>query len=64
MGSTMLALLSAPRGRVSAARLVARAAAHGADPQAYGIIIRLPAVQEQREPARVLTALPETGGDR
>lgn len=64
MGSTMLALLSAPRGRVSAARLAARAAEHGADPRAYGIIIRLPAAREQREPARVLTAPPETGGGR
>ena len=60
----MLALLSAPRGRVSAARLAARAAERGADPQAYGIIIRMPCVQAELEPARVLTALPETGGDR
>ena len=60
----MLALLSAPRGRVSAARLAARAAARGADPEAYGIIIRLPRVQADSEPARVLTALPVTGGNQ
>jgi hypothetical protein len=60
----MLALLSAPRGRVSAARLAARAAGRGADPEAYGIIIRMPRVPADAEPARVLTALPQTGGDR
>ncbi len=60
----MLALLSAPRGRVSAARLAARAAARGADPEAFGIIIRMPRVPADAEPGRVLTALPQTGGDR
>lgn len=64
MGSIMLALLSAPRGRVSAARLAARTAARGDDPRAYGIIIRLPRAQAELEPARVLNAPPETGGDR
>ena len=64
MGSIMLALLSAPRGRVSAARLAARTAERGDDPRAYGIIIRLPPAQAELEPARVLNAPPETGGDR
>lgn len=60
----MLALLSAPRGRVSAARLAARSAQRGADPDAYGIIIRMPRAPADAEPAHVLTALPETGGDQ
>ena len=40
----MLALLSAPRGRVSAARIAARAAELD-EAEACGIIIRLPRVQ-------------------
>ena len=60
----MLSLLSAPRGRVSAARLAARAAERAADPEAYGIIIRIPRVSADAEPARVLTALPQTGGEQ
>lgn len=60
----MVVLLSAPRGRVSAARLAARAAEHGEDPEAYGIIIRMPRPQTQLQPARVLTALPLTGGEQ
>jgi hypothetical protein len=60
----MVVLLSAPRGRVSAARLAARAAEQADDPQAYGIIIRMPRTLVRQEPAQVLTALPETGGDR
>lgn len=60
----MVVLLSAPRGRVSAARVAARAAEHGEDPEAYGIIIRMPRPLAQLEPARVLTALPLTGGEQ
>lgn len=60
----MVVLLSAPRGRVSAARLAARTAEQADDPQAYGIIIRMPRPQAQLEPARVLTALPQTGGEQ
>jgi hypothetical protein len=40
----MLALLSAPRGRVSAARVAARAQELD-EAEAYGIIIRLPRVE-------------------
>ena len=46
----MLALLSAPRGRVSAARVAARAQELD-EAEAFGIIIRLPRVQAG-EPAR------------
>jgi hypothetical protein len=44
IGITMLALLSAPRGRVSAARVAARAQELD-EAQAFGIIIRLPRVE-------------------
>lgn len=59
----MLALLSAPRGRVSAARLAARAQ-EMEEAEAYGIIIRLPRVQADAEPVRHLRAVPMTGGNR
>ncbi|HEX6368424.1 MAG TPA: hypothetical protein VF006_05820 [Longimicrobium sp.] len=52
----MLALLSAPRGRVSAARVAARAQElHEAE--AFGIIIRLPRVTADVAPVRPLRAL-------
>lgn len=53
----MLALLSAPRGRVSAARVAARAQElHQAE--AFGIIIRLPRVEAlEAAPVRPLRAL-------
>lgn len=59
----MLALLSAPRGRVSAARLAARAQ-ELAEAEAFGIIIRLPRVQPATEaqPVRHLRALSAAGG--
>ena len=60
----MLALLSAPRGRVSAAQVAARAQELEND-EAYGIIIRLPRVRTAAaEPVRLLRALPASGGDR
>jgi hypothetical protein len=52
----MLALLSAPRGRVSAARLATRARELD-EAEAYGIIIRLPRVQAEPQSARPLRAL-------
>ncbi|WP_420126790.1 hypothetical protein [Longimicrobium sp.] len=52
----MLALLSAPRGRVSAARVAARAQEIEND-EAYGIIIRLPRVAADDAPVRPLRAL-------
>ena len=51
----MLALLSAPRGRVSARRLAARAKRQVKD-QAYGIIIHRPRAQEERPRVRPLLA--------
>lgn len=60
----MLALLSAPRGRVSAARLAARAQERD-DAQAFGIIIRLPRAQApDAAPARPLRLLSANGGDQ
>jgi hypothetical protein len=56
----MLALLSAPRGRVSARRLAARARRQAKE-RAYGIIIHLPRVREERLPVRPLAA---AGGAR
>lgn len=57
MGNTMLALLSAPRGRVSAARVAARAQdLDQAEP--FGIIIRLPRADAADDaPVRPLRAL-------
>jgi hypothetical protein len=53
----MLALLSAPRGRVSAARVAARAQELD-EAEAFGIIIRLPRVQAaEATPVRPLRAL-------
>lgn len=53
----MLALLSAPRGRISAARIVARAQEVD-EAEAFGIIIRLPRVNAPAAaPARPLRAL-------
>lgn len=52
----MLALLSAPRGRVSAARVAAREQELRND-EAYGIIIRLPRVTADEAPVRPLRAL-------
>ncbi len=53
----MLALLSAPRGRVSAARVAARAQALD-QAQAFGIIVRLPRVEApDAAPVRPLRAL-------
>lgn len=49
MAITMLALLSAPRGRVSAARLAARAAELD-EAEVYGIVIHLPRVQTADAP--------------
>jgi hypothetical protein len=56
IGITMLALLSAPRGRVSAARVAARAQELD-EAEAFGIIIRLPRVQPMDAPLRPLRAL-------
>jgi hypothetical protein len=59
IGITMLALLSAPRGRVSAARVAARAQALD-EAEAFGIIIRLPRVEAaETAPIRPLRALAE-----
>ena len=53
----MLALLSAPRGRVSAARVAARAQELD-EAEAFGIIIRLPRVPSaEAAPVRPLRAL-------
>jgi hypothetical protein len=53
----MLALLSAPRGRVSAARVAARAQELD-EAEAFGIIIRLPRVEgSEAAPVRPLRAL-------
>jgi hypothetical protein len=52
----MLALLSAPRGRVSAAQVAARAQELEND-EAYGIIIRLHRVTADEAPVRPLRAL-------
>ena len=58
IGITMLALLSAPRGRVSAARVAARAQELD-EAEAFGIVIRLPRVDAaEAAPARPLRALP------
>ena len=57
IGITMLALLSAPRGRVSAARVAARAQELD-EAEAFGIIIRLPRVEAPgAAPVRPLRAL-------
>jgi hypothetical protein len=57
IGITMLALLSAPRGRVSAARVAARAQELD-EAEAFGIILRLPRVQPaDAAPVRPLRAL-------
>ncbi|HEU0301444.1 MAG TPA: hypothetical protein VFR37_18440 [Longimicrobium sp.] len=56
----MLALLSAPRGRVSARRLAERAKRQAKE-QAYGIIIHLPRAPVERPAVRPLLA---AGGAR
>lgn len=57
----MLVLLSAPRGRVSAARL---AAAHREDvEEAYGIVIRPGRTEPAPVAARAQPAVPATGGE-
>jgi hypothetical protein len=64
IGITMLALLSAPRGRVSAARVAARAQQLD-EAEAYGIIIRLPRPQAaDAAPVRPLRALRLVETDR
>lgn len=55
----MLALLSAPRGRVSAARLLAKR--HETE-EAYGIVIR-PARAESVQEPRVVFGVPAAGGE-
>ena len=52
----MLALLSAPRGRISAARVAARAQELD-EAEAFGIIIRLPRVEAPDAAVRPLRAL-------
>jgi hypothetical protein len=56
----MLALLSAPRGRVSAARLLAK---RDEVEEAYGIVIR-PARTEPAHDPRVHFGVPAQGGGR
>jgi hypothetical protein len=61
IGITMLALLSAPRGRVSAARVAARAQELD-EAKAFGIIIRLPHVEAPEaapvRPLRIVEVAP------